>query len=82
MDGKRRIVLALDRPIPYWEAMNRPRTYDYDLSIIVLDLDEENKGQGVMAIGVKITLDMEAKQLEIENYSSEPVRLTNVSETS
>ena len=28
MDGKRRIVLDLDRPIPYWETVNRPRTSD------------------------------------------------------
>ena len=80
MDGKRRIVLDLDRPIPYWETVNRPRTYDS--SIIVLDLDEEDEGQGIMAIGVRINLDTEAKQLEIENYSSEPVRLTVVSKSS
>jgi len=77
-DGNRRIMLAFDRPIPYWEATNRPRTYDYDLSIVVMNLDAENKGDGSMAIGVKLNLDMVNKQLEIENFSSEPVRLTNI----
>ncbi len=81
-EGQRRIVLALDRPIPYWEAVSMPRTIDYGLTIVVLDLDEEDKGEGRMAIGVKLKLDMDNKQLEIENFSSEPVRLTNVRKTS
>ncbi len=81
-DGKRRIILAFDRPIPYWEALNRPRTYDYPLSILVLNLDEDNKGEGVMAIGVRLKFDNENNSLEIENFSSQPVRLTNVRKTS
>ena len=43
MEGQRRIVLALDRPIPYWEAVGMPRTIDYDLTIVVLDLDEKDE---------------------------------------
>ena len=81
-DGKRRIVLVTDRPIPYWEAMGRPRTYDYNVSFIVMDLDEEGKGEGQMAIGVQLSLNMEDKVLEIENFATEPVRLTNISTTS
>ncbi len=64
---------------PNWGANCR---FDYGLTIVVLDLDEEDKGEGRMAIGVKLKLDMDAKQLEIENFSSEPVRLTNVSKSS
>ena len=82
MEGQRRIVLALDRPIPYWEAVGMPGTIDYDLTIVVLDLDEKDEGEGRMAIGVKLKLDMDAKQLKIENFSSEPVRLTSVSKSS
>jgi hypothetical protein len=76
----RRIVLALDRPIGFMEAVRNPRTTDYDFTFIVFDInEEENEGQGVMAVGVKLKVDMEKKTLEVENYSSEPVRLTKVS---
>ena len=32
-DGGRQIVLATDRPISAWEAMNRPRSTDYDFTL-------------------------------------------------
>ena len=78
IEDKRRLVLALDRPIPYWEAVNQPRTIDYGLTMIVLDLDKEGEGEGRMAIGVEVTLDKEKSTLELENFSSEPVRLMEV----
>jgi len=78
IEDKRRIVLALDRPIPYWEAVNQPRTIDYGLTMIVLDLDQEGEGEGRMAIGVELTLDMEKNALEFENFATEPVRLMEV----
>ena len=78
IEDKRRLVLALDRPIPYWEAVNQPRTIDYGLTMIVLDLDKEGEGEGRMAIGVELTLDKEKNVLEIENFATEPVRLMEV----
>ena len=59
MEVGRRLVLALDRPIPYWVAVGMPRTIDHDLTIVRLDLDAEGKGEGRMAIGVKLKLDTE-----------------------
>lgn len=78
IEDKRRLVLALDRPIPYWEAVNQPRTIDYGLTMIVLDVDQEGEGEGRMAIGVQLTLDKEKNVLEIENFATEPVRLMEV----
>jgi hypothetical protein len=78
VEDKRRIVLALDRPIPYWEAIGQPRTIDYPLTLIVLDVDDKGDGEGKLAVGVKLSFDEENKRLEIENFGSEPVRLTSV----
>ena len=78
VEGKRRIVLALDRPIPYLEAVGQPRTIDYPLTLIVLDVDEKGDGEGRLAVGVKLSFDEENKRLEIESFDSEPVRLTSV----
>src|SRR5262249_16876191 len=33
-EGGRRIVLATDRPISFWEASQRPRTIDYSFTVI------------------------------------------------
>jgi hypothetical protein len=76
--GKRRIVLALDRPISMAEEMRQPRWRDYDVTLIVLDLDAEGKGQGELAMAVRLAVDQENKRLVIENFGTEPIRLTQV----
>jgi len=77
-DGKRRIVLALDRPISMAEAVYQPRWRDYDVTLIVLDIDAEGKGEGQLAMAVKLDVDRENKRLVIENFGTEPVRLMSV----
>jgi len=80
-EGKRRIVLALDRPISMWEAVNSPRWRDYDMTLIVLDVDAEGKGEGQLAMGVQMGVNQEEKKLVIENFGTEPIRLTRVTKT-
>jgi len=77
-DGGRRIVLATDRYIGFQEARNQPRTIDYPITLIELRVDSSGKGQGKLAYATKISFNKKDNQLEIENYSSEPVRLNNV----
>ena len=77
-EGKRRIVLALDRPISFWEAVNQPRWRDYDITLVVMDVDAKGEGEGQLAMGVRLQLNMETKQLVIENFGSEPVRLNRI----
>ena len=77
-DGGKRIVLALDRYIGFAEARNQPRSIDYPFSLIQIQVDASGKGEGKMAVATKIDFDKEKKQIEIENYSSEPVRLNNL----
>ena len=77
-DGGYRIGIATDRYIGMWEARNQPRTIDYPFSLIEIRLDKEGKGVGKMAVATKIDFDKKKKQLVLENYSSEPVRLNQV----
>ena len=76
--GKRRIVAALDRPIGFAEASRQPRGRDHDVTLIVLDVDKKGNGEGQLAMGVQMTVDSENKKLAIENFGTEPVRLTSV----
>jgi len=77
-DGGRRIVLATDRYIGFSEARNQPRSIDYPFTLFEIRVNKEGKGEGKLAYATKIRFDKEKKVLELENYSSEPVRLQNV----
>jgi hypothetical protein len=59
-----------------WEAANQPRTIDYPFTLIQLQLNKNDEGVGKASIATKIT--KTDNYIELENFSSEPVRLNNV----
>ena len=77
-DGGRRIVIITPRVIGFREAANRPRTYDYPFTLFEMRFNREGKGDGRMAYATQIVFDKSRNTIEIENYSSEPVRLNNL----
>jgi hypothetical protein len=77
-DGGERVVLATDRYIGFWEAANRPRTIDYPFTVIEMRLNGDGVGEGKMSLATKITMDKERKQIELENYGTQPVLLKSV----
>ena len=77
-DGGRRIVIITPRVIGFREATNRPRTYDYPFTLFEMRFDRSGKGEGRMAYATQIVFDKKKNTIEIENYSSEPVRLNNL----
>jgi len=80
-EGGRRIVLATDRYIDIVEARNKPRTIDYPFSLMEIRVDKDGNGEGKMSVATKISFDKKKNVIELENYSSEPVRLQNVKVT-
>lgn len=77
-DGGVRVVLATDRRIGFWEAVNQPRSIDYPFTVIELRLNSEGEGEGKMSLATKITVDADAKILTLENYDMQPVLLQSV----
>jgi hypothetical protein len=77
-DGGLRIGIATDRYIGFWEARESPRTIDYPFTLIEMRLDREGRGVGKMAVATKIEFDKGKKQLVLENFASEPVRLNEI----
>jgi hypothetical protein len=77
-DGARRIVLATDRPMSFWEVSNQPRSADYEFLLMEIRLDKNGKGEGKLVPLAKIGYNEVSRTVEIENYGSEPVRLTKV----
>ena len=77
-DGGRRIVLALDRYIGFWEARNRPRTIDYPFTFIEIRVDRDGRGEGKLSIATRVNFDKKKNVIELETYASEPLRLQNI----
>ena len=75
-DGGRRIVLATDRPISFWEARNQPRTMDYPFTVIQMDIDKNGDGKGTLSYATKIIA--RGNTIELENFSTSPVMLTKI----
>ena len=75
-DGRRRVVLATDRPIAFWETWHSSRTLDYPFTFIELQLDKEGHGEGKLSYAARvIPLD---GRIILENWDVAPVQLTNV----
>jgi hypothetical protein len=75
-EGGRRIVLATDRPIRFWELWRSARTLDYPFTIIQLQLDKDGEGQGKLSLATRV-VPLDGRIL-LENWSVAPVQLTNV----
>ena len=77
-EGGRRIMMALDRYITFWEARARPRTIDYPFTLVEMRVNRDGEGEGKPSIATKINFDKKKNIIELETYASEPVRLQNV----
>ncbi|MGH9308841.1 MAG: hypothetical protein ACRD1U_05680 [Vicinamibacterales bacterium] len=75
-DGGRRIVLATDRPIGFWEARARPRTIDYPFTVIQMQIGPDGKGKGTLSYATKIVA--RGNVIELENFATSPVMLTEI----
>ena len=75
-DGGRRIVIATDRPIGFWEAAHRPRTIDYPFTVIQMEIDKDGKGKGTLSYATKII--PAGDTIVLENFGIQPVMLTEI----
>ena len=74
--GGRRIFVGTDRPLSFYEASRRPRSIDYPFTILEMRVDETGRGQGKMIVAGKVT--SMGETIELENYTTTPVRLMQV----
>ncbi len=75
-DGGRRIVIATDRPIGFWEATRRPRTIDYPFTVIQMEIDQHGKGKGTLSYATKII--PAGDTIVLENFDTSPIMLTEI----
>ncbi len=77
-EGGEHIVMATDRYISFWEAVNRPRTIDYPFTLIEMRLGPDGMGEGRMSLFTKIVYEKNKNQIGLENFASQPVLLTRI----
>ena len=77
-DGGRRIVVITDRYIGFREARNQPQTVDYPFTLMEIRVNAKGEGTGKASVATRITFDKKDQKIELENWSSEPVRLNEV----
>ena len=75
-DGGRTIVIATDRPIGFWEATNRPRTFDYPFTMIQMKIGGDGAGSGTMSYATKIIA--KNNMIELEDFATKPIMLNNI----
>jgi hypothetical protein len=75
-EGGRRVVIATDRPISFWEQVNQPRTIDYPFTVIQMHIGKDGTGEGRMAIATRIIA--HDNIIELERYEAQPVMLQQV----
>jgi hypothetical protein len=77
-EGGRRIVVATDRPMPFWEVRDRPRSFDYPFTVFEMHLDKENRGEGKLLADTRIFIDPRTNDLVLEHYDTQPVALNQI----
>ena len=75
-DGGRSIVIATDRPIGFWEATNRPRSFDYPFTVIQMNINGDGTGSGTMSYATKIRA--HDNMIELEDFATTPIMLNNI----
>jgi hypothetical protein len=76
--GGRRIVIATDRPMSFAERASQPRSAEYEFLVAEMHIGPDGKGQGKLVPMAKVTYNDVRRMIEIENYATEPVRLTQI----
>ncbi len=77
-DGKREIILAMDRPVTLSEVYRGTAVRDFDITTIVLSFADSTTGEGVVSVGTEVRWNEAEGRIEITNSSSQPVELQDV----
>ena len=76
-NGGEKVVLGVDRYMSFLEIQNQPKSVDYPFTLVQLHMNKDGKHEGKLAAFTMIKFDKKKQALEIENYGTEPVRLSN-----
>jgi hypothetical protein len=73
-----RVVLVTDRAISMWEQADFNRSLQYPFTVIEMRFGPNGQGEGKITVATRIVADPKSGQITLENYGTQPVRLSNV----
>jgi hypothetical protein len=76
--GGERIIFATDRPMSFYEVVNQTRSSEYEFMFCEIHLAADGTGEGKLSTAAKVRWVASDKTLEIEDYATQPVRLSQV----
>jgi hypothetical protein len=77
-DGGREIILATDRPMSFWEIVNKPTSSQYPFTWVQFQMRPDGTGEGKLAVAARIVGEKADNLIEVEDFAISPVRLTNI----
>jgi hypothetical protein len=82
IEGKRRVIVAFERWIGFYEARGGYRSLDHPFAIMEIFLDAKGKGSGTFIGLAQLKLERDKKteqyKLELENFGSFPAKVMGV----
>jgi hypothetical protein len=75
-EGGRRIMIATDRPVGFWEQWNRARSTEYPFLVIQMQIGPDGRGSGTLADAAKLRA--YANTLELETFTISPIMLKDI----
>ena len=77
-DGGREIILATDRPMSFWEIVNRPTSSQYPFTWVQFKMRPDGTGEGKLAVAARIIGEEADDLIEVTDFAIQPVRLQNI----
>ena len=77
-DGVREIILATDRPMSFWEIVNRPTSSQYPFTWVQFKTRPDGTGEGKLAVAARIVGEEADDLIEVQDFAISPVRLQNI----
>ena len=81
-DGKRKVILATNRPISGLESLvGGQRSLRYKLSLVIIEFEEgKKKGTGQMLLGAELSYKKDTNTLTLEGLALQPIKFTKVTD--
>ena len=77
-DGGREIILATDRPMSFWEIVNKPISSQYPFTWVQFKMRPDGTGEGKLAVAARIVGEEADDLIEVQDFAISPVRLQNI----
>lgn len=74
----RRVLVATDESLGFGERLLATRALEPEVTLLEMRFDRDGRGTGKLPPAMKIAYHKETKIVELEDYASQPVRLSHI----